>query len=266
MSVTETTDPTLANVVVDTGSTSLAGGFADGVLGCETSTGEITLIQGWNWYDGRDPSAIGPGQYDFQTAVTHELGHALGLGHSPDPTSVMYAALSSGTANRTPKTADLAIPDPGEVACPLHAAFPFPPAGNLAPVPGPNGPVGPAGAHPGCWLPNGHQPGLDPIIFRNLSSWLPNTAPQQAQADMGSRAVGRMVGQSSARFIPALGEPHEAGVDLHDSQRQHQHNGKSRLLSFRGHRRASSLPSQDQLFAEWKDEASSLSQKHRHEW
>jgi Bacterial Ig-like domain (group 3) len=110
VSVSETTDPTQANVIVDTGSTSAAGGYSDGVLGCYTTAGEITLIQGWSWYAGSDPTPIGAGQYDFETTVIHELGHALGLGESSDPTSAMSGTLATGTVIRTLTTADLNIP------------------------------------------------------------------------------------------------------------------------------------------------------------
>jgi hypothetical protein len=110
VSVAETTDPTQANVVIDTASTSAVGGYADGILGCYTTTGEITLIQGWNWYVGADPAQVGASQYDFETTVTHELGHALGLGESADPTSAMYGTLAAATAIRTLTTADLHIP------------------------------------------------------------------------------------------------------------------------------------------------------------
>src|SRR5262249_13730747 len=61
--------------------------------------------------------------YDFQTVVTHELGHALGLGHSTDSTSVMYATLTTGTVNRGLTPADLNVPDADTTgACGLHAA------------------------------------------------------------------------------------------------------------------------------------------------
>jgi uncharacterized delta-60 repeat protein len=125
VTVALTSDSTLADVVVDTASTSAVGGFADGVLGCEAAgaaSTEITLIQGWNWYAGADPTGIAVGQFDFQTVVMHELGHALGLGHSAFPTSVMYATLGAGTANRNLIVADLHIPDAdGATASGLHA-------------------------------------------------------------------------------------------------------------------------------------------------
>jgi hypothetical protein len=135
VSVTETTDSTVANVTIDTGSTSAAGGYPDGVLGCFTSAGEITLIQGWIWYAGSAGTGIGPGQYDFETAVLHELGHALGLGHSSNTASVMYATLATGTAERALTTADLAIPDADVGADALHAAaVPAGLAGSTIPV------------------------------------------------------------------------------------------------------------------------------------
>src|SRR5207244_12087537 len=89
-----------------------------------TSAGEITLIQGWNWYAGSDAGAVGSGQYDFETAVTHELGHALGLGHSANATSVMHASLATAVAERALTSADLAIPDFDAGADALHAAAP----------------------------------------------------------------------------------------------------------------------------------------------
>jgi hypothetical protein len=133
VSVTETTDPTAANVTVEGGSTSAAGGYADGVLGCYTTAGEITLIQGWNWYAGSNPTQIGAAQYDFETTVTHELGHALGLGESSDPTSAMSGTLTTGTVIRTLTTADLNIPYADAAADAQHAAgFDSPEVGRLS--------------------------------------------------------------------------------------------------------------------------------------
>jgi hypothetical protein len=127
-----------ADVTIDTSSTSGVGGYADGVLGCESGT-EVTLIQGWNWYAGPDPSAIQAGQFDFETVVMHELGHVLGLGHGADPTSVMYATLGAGTAKRNLTVADLNVPDgDGGGSAGLHARLAppvLPPAAATAPAP-----------------------------------------------------------------------------------------------------------------------------------
>jgi hypothetical protein len=135
VAVTEVTDPTLADVTLNMDTTSAVGGYAAGVLGCTTDAGQITIINGWNFYAGSDATQIGSAQYDFETVVTHELGHALGLGHSTDSTSVMYATLNAGTVNRTLTTADLNVADSDTTgACGLHAAVPPMPVSAVQPI------------------------------------------------------------------------------------------------------------------------------------
>jgi hypothetical protein len=121
VSVTLVSDPTQADITLDFKDSSAVGGYADGVLGCTTDAGEITLIQGWNWYAGADTTQIGADQFDFETVVEHELGHALGLGHSTDGASVMYATLATGAVRRALTAADLNVPDTDSGACGLHA-------------------------------------------------------------------------------------------------------------------------------------------------
>jgi hypothetical protein len=159
VTVEETTDPGQAAVTLGMGATSPVGGYADGILGCfDPAVAQITMIQGWNWYAGADPAQIGAGQYDFQTTLTHELGHALGLGESADPTSAMYGTLAPATAIRTLTAADLNVPynesgsDAQRAAAPPAAPSPAmtsPSAvtGGSSPAAAPSGgtPAGPAG-------------------------------------------------------------------------------------------------------------------------
>jgi hypothetical protein len=120
--INEVSDPTQADVTLSMNTTSSLGGYAQGVLGCTTDEDQVTMIKGWSWNAGADPTQVGAAQYDFETAVMHELGHVLGLGHSSSGTSVMYASLATGTASRVLTTADLNVPDDDSGPCALHAA------------------------------------------------------------------------------------------------------------------------------------------------
>jgi hypothetical protein len=127
VTVEETADPTQATVTVGMASTSAVGGQANGILGCfDPAAAQITLVQGWDWYGGSDPTEVGATQYDFETTLTHELGHALGLGESADPTSAMYGTLAPGTAIRTLTAADLNVPYDEAGADAQRAAPPAP--------------------------------------------------------------------------------------------------------------------------------------------
>jgi len=79
-----------------------------GVTWYGTSTDEFDMVldnKDFDWYEG-DALGIGAGQIDAETIYLHELGHALGLGHTDDTTAVMYAYYSLGTVQRTPAPDD----------------------------------------------------------------------------------------------------------------------------------------------------------------
>ncbi len=114
-----------ADITIHIAATSEIGGVADGVLGVTSLGRDVTLVAGWNWYVGGDATGISSGQYDFQTVATHELGHALGLGHSAETASVMYPYLAALDVRRSLTAGDLAVIDQdanGPEA--LHAAPP----------------------------------------------------------------------------------------------------------------------------------------------
>jgi Cadherin domain/Matrixin len=111
-----------ATVHVDIAPSSECGDAAAGILGCTWGPGEITILAGWDWYTGADTAGIGWGQYDFQSVLAHELGHAVGLNHSGDELSVMYAWLADGSTRRNLTEDDLALLGGGGGGGPLRAS------------------------------------------------------------------------------------------------------------------------------------------------
>jgi Ca2+-binding RTX toxin-like protein len=97
------------DIRISVAATSACGTHDDGILGCTTIFGDITLMTGWNWYAGAEANQVGTQQFDLQTIITHELGHAIGAEHSADAQSVMYTSLTRGVARRGFTEQDLAL-------------------------------------------------------------------------------------------------------------------------------------------------------------
>jgi hypothetical protein len=206
VTIAEVSDPTVANIVIDTSTTSACGGSASGVLGCYNApNGEITLIQGWNWYAGTDASKIGANQYDFETTVLHELGHALGLGGSTNPSSPMCETLASGVALRTVNAQDLNIPDPPEGADPQTAAG-FQKVAPISSTPigiSPQTGAGPAQGAIGLMPPAANS------FTRTSSSTTTSLVAQDALPEKYAAQVVQPISSSDPgpRLSPALQEP-----------------------------------------------------------
>jgi hypothetical protein len=201
---------TAANLVIDANTTTALGGATAGVLGATTDAGEITIVQSWNWYAGSDATQIGAAQFDFQTVVTHELGHGLGLGHSTNSGSVMYASLATGIARRSLSVADLNIPDTDTASvCGLHAAFnPQTVSAVVAPVAG-HGVVPPIA--PG---PFGYSMPLTLTVMSPLSGNSEYFSPSQVPLgywDSISRSESLVAGAPTWYGALRVGDPEDSG-------------------------------------------------------
>jgi hypothetical protein len=99
----------VADITVSMADTTAIGGAAQGVLGLTELGGTVTLVSGWDWYAGADPTQIASNQFDFATVATHELGHSLGFGHSAERASVMYPYLSRGEVRHDLTAGDITL-------------------------------------------------------------------------------------------------------------------------------------------------------------
>jgi hypothetical protein len=168
-----------ADVHVHFATSTPTGGAAAGVLGFTTAGNDVYLVaSGWNFYTGSDAAGIGTGQYDFLTLATHELAHAIGLGESSDPGSVMYEYLTPGTVRRAFTDSNLALIG-SDADRFMKVAAPTPPAG----VGAADGVTGPAAT--------------EPPAHGNGASAVPLTAPTPV-APVGGGAIPQVgVGRDS---------------------------------------------------------------------
>jgi hypothetical protein len=130
----EVTDAAQADIRISNGVSTSLGGYDDGRLGAAEFqydlgfggnlsdgslyhdflghqvgiTNDVILVEGWDWYTGARPRGIGANQFDYQSAVTHELGHMLGLPDQDHATSsVMFHELDAGQVRRNLSGSDI---------------------------------------------------------------------------------------------------------------------------------------------------------------
>jgi hypothetical protein len=196
-------DTASANVHIHFADNSVARGVADGTLGVMTG-GDITLIDGWKYYLGSDPLGIGADQYDFQTLVTHELAHAVGLGEGSDASSVLYPYLGTGAVRRELTMADFAA-----LGLPAPEA-PAPARSEAAPV-GPADPTAELGTAPAPRVAKAAAPEETPSLLSEPSAaedlaaqGMPGTGVITAGPAQGQQVNPGNAVQAAISTVPAL--------------------------------------------------------------
>lgn len=71
------------------------GEILDADIEINTAINPVTVIDPKGGEDGFDPNV----KYDLQSLMTHEIGHFLGIAHSPYPDATMFASYTQGTVD-----------------------------------------------------------------------------------------------------------------------------------------------------------------------